>query len=169
MKKNKEHICRMLSLDTSTKATGWAYWENGILKSFHEINLNHVKDKENRLDEMCKELLNVCTKLQPHIIVIEMTVVPNNAQTQRQLTEIVGVVRGYAYLYNAEFVRLRPTQWRRLVKDEGEIIPIKRNELKGWSLAKVSKLYRIDPTDITDNVSDAILVGKARINMFPKD
>lgn len=39
-------IYRMISLDTSTTKSGWAYWENGILIEHGVIDLSKIKDKD---------------------------------------------------------------------------------------------------------------------------
>lgn len=154
--------CRMVSLDTSSTATGYAYWENAVLKESGELKADS-KDKEDRLDEMCLKIMDILRKYKPHIVVIEMTVVETNANTQRILSEIVGVVRGYALMHDCDFVRYRPSSWRYLVKDENETLSKKREDLKKWSVAKVSKLYGINGSD---NETDAILIGLAHINYF---
>lgn len=152
---------RMLSLDTSSTISGWAYWENAkLIKS--GVIAPKSKDKEERLDSMCLSLLDTLNTYKPQTVVIEMTVVERNAQTQRLLSEIVGVVRGWAILNNSEFVSFRPNDWRKLVCRD-EKIPKKREECKTWSIEKVLQSYKIKADD---NESDAILIGEARINQF---
>ena len=156
-------VCKMVSLDTSTTATGVALFESALLSDYKEIVTPDGVKKEDALNFMSIKILNYLEEIRPDIVVIEMTVVPTNAGTQRTLSELVGVVRAYCILNNAEFVRLRPTEWRKLVKDEDEIIPSGRENKKKWSKEKVRKKYNID---VSDNVSDAILIGEARINQF---
>lgn len=154
---------KMVSLDTSTTKTGWAYWENGTLKESGIIDYSKEKDSEIRVEDMCFSILEILKKFSPETIVIEMTVVTRNANVQRILSEIVGVVRGYALINYCEFIRLRPTEWRKLVKTQTEVTPKKREELKNWSINKVLALYK---KKVSDDEADAILLGQARINQF---
>lgn len=90
-------------------------------------------------------------------------VVPRNPQTQRMLTLILGAVYGQCLQAGIRYCSLRPTQWRAAVKDEREKLPRKRGDLKSWSISKVNNLFKI--SEIDDNVSDAILIGQAYINI----
>ena len=161
---------KMMSFDTASQASGWAYWENAQLTEHGVIDLKKMKDKEERLTLMCERLLQILNEKKPTIVIIEMTVVENNAGTQRLLSEIVGVVRGWAMLNQlkgtpTEFVRLRPTEWRKLVRDEDEKVPkSKKDGLKEWDIQKANHLFRLQLED--DNEADAILVGFARIKQF---
>lgn len=159
-------MVRMVSLDTASNITGWAYWGSGKLKKHGTIDLSQMKRSPEKLDLMCKEIIKVLKKFNPDIIVIEMTVVPNNAGTQRMLSEIVGVVRGYSLSCDKDitFIRLRPTEWRKLVK--GNINPpkSKKDGLKEWDIKRCEELYLFKPID--DNEADAVLIGSAYINMF---
>ena len=156
---------RMVSLDTASQNTGWAYYEAGKLKDSGVISSSG--DMEIRLNDMCYKIINLLNKLKPGTIVIELTVVDRGTGTQRVLSEIVGAVRGWAACHkyddgiNVEFIQYRPSTWRRLVCDEGEKAPTKRNDCKKWSVAKIKKVYNIN---VTDDRADAILIGQARIN-----
>lgn len=94
-------------------------------------------------------------------IVIETPVVIRNPQVQRMLTMIFGSVYTICILNNIEFQEIRPTEWRFLV-DSGKK-PRKREELKEWSKQKVKELFN---KDVTDDESDAILIGQAFLNML---
>lgn len=162
-------ICKMISLDTSTTASGWAYWENGALIEYGELlhNAKKEKDIELRLNAMSRDLIALLEKYQPDIIVIELTAAPRGAQTQRSLTELIGVVRGWAAFHDADFVRVRPSHWRKLAKQYCErefhcetILPKERSQLKCWSMDMVDEICGIQ---VDDNISDAILIGIARI------
>ena len=162
-------ICKMISLDTSTTASGWAYWENATLTEYGELlhNAKKEKDIELRLNAMSRDLIELLEKYQPDIIVIELTAAPKGAQTQRSLTELIGVVRGWAAFHDTDFVRVRPSHWRKLAKQycerefHGEItLPTERSQLKCWSMDVVKKQYGIQ---VDDNISDAILIGISRI------
>lgn len=86
--------CKMISLDTSSKVCGYAYYENGTLISHGVLNHEKEKDTEIRLEDMCLDVTRLLSEYKPVIVIVEMTVVPRNTATQRILSEILGVVRG---------------------------------------------------------------------------
>lgn len=156
---------KLLSLDTSSSSTGWAYFENGKYVKSGLINLKSMKDSSTRMTEMTKEIYNLIDHYSPTAVVTEMTVVLRNPAVQRMLTMILGAVFGKCVIHNIEYQTLRPTEWRKLIDTNKK--PRKRDELKEWSKSKVKELFYID--DITDDVSDAILIGQAYVNMFGGD
>lgn len=153
--------CKMISLDTSSSKTGYAIFINGNIEKSGVYDLS--KMKENRFKTMCISLANFIKGQKPEIVVVETTAVTRNAQVQRMLTEIIGVCRGAAYVIGAEFVELRPTEWRKAVCDTDEKPPKIKEELKKWSSNKVKELFNIESK--TDDQADAILIGQALINI----
>lgn len=110
---------------------------------------------------MCSAIFSFLDKESPQTIVVEMTVVPKNAGTQRMLTMILGAVYGWCLVHNVYFEMLRPTEWRALISKEKK--GRKRDELKAWSVRKVKELFGID---VTDDESDAILIGLAYVKKY---
>lgn len=113
---------------------------------------------------MVYEITALIEREAPDIVVIEETVVTRNPQTQRMLSMILGAVFGCCVINNFNYCSIRPTQWRKLVRRDDEKLPRKRDELKLWSINKVAELYDIQ--EIGDDISDAILIGQAFINMI---
>lgn len=97
----------------------------------------------------------------PTTIAIETPVVVRNPQVQRMLTMVFGSVYTICILNDIEFQELRPTEWRSLVDHDKK--PRKREELKEWSKQKVKDLFN---KDVTDDESDAILIGQAFLNLL---
>ena len=153
---------KLLSLDTSTRNTGYSVYKNGTLSSYGSIS---VKGNE-PLDKMLGKTASLLDKCRPDIVVIENTVVLRNARVQRDLTQILGGVRFWCIQNGACFYTLNPTEWRRLVKDTDETLPRTRQELKDWSVSKASKYSHKELT--SNDVSDAILIGQAYINLTTK-
>lgn len=154
---------KMISLDTSSSATGYAIWINGILKDSGVINCEKEKNENNEehIKRMFLTLYNFLKKEKPKTVVIERTNVPRNAYIQRLLSKILGIVELYCYQTNGEYVEYSPRSWRKWAKDKDENLPKGRNNLKKWSMKKVLNKYQIK---CDDNESDAILIGLARIN-----
>lgn len=150
---------KILSLDTSTKTTGYAVYDGSTIVHYSSIDKSPIKDTNDRLRAMIGQIFALITRYCPEVVVVEETVVPRNPQTQRMLTMILGAIFGECNRKSIHYCALRPTQWRSAVKNDDEKLPKKREELKEWSVEKVRELYGI--TDIDDNVSDAILIGLA--------
>ena len=153
---------KLLALDTSTSSTGWAYFENGKYVVSDVISIKNQKDTDLRMEQMISEIYRLIECYSPTVVVTEMTVVVRNPAVQRMLTMILGAVYGNCVVNDIDYYSLRPTEWRKLI-DPGKK-PKKRDELKEWSKQKVFELYGID--NVTDDVSDAILIGQAYVNMI---
>lgn len=149
---------KLLSLDTSTASTGWALYING---KYIESGCIKIEKVQNKLSAMVSRLFFLIETKHPDAIIVEEMVVVRNPQVARNLTMILGALYGKCIEENIEWQTLRPTEWRKLV-DPGKK-PITRKELKEWSKQKAKELFGIDAND---DVSDAILIGQAYINLF---
>lgn len=156
--------CKLISFDTSTNSTGYAVYLSGKFDRYNLLNFSHIKNSEERIKEMILKIYEVINSENPQIIVAEMTVVARNAQAQRNLTMILGAIQGKCLEKDIFFYQFRPSEWRSLIKDYKEKLPRKREELKEWSKKKVSNIYEIN--DVSDDISDAILIGQAYVNKF---
>jgi len=154
---------KLMSFDTSSTNSGWAYFENGNLIESGAIDCQKEKDTVIRIEDMCIALKHILCEKKPDIVVIETPPYIRDPRTLIMLAEIVGVVKGWA-IDKAEYIEYMPQQWRSFVKSEGERVPTKRNDCKVWDLSKVELLY--GKTSISDDEADAILIGRARINQM---
>lgn len=157
-------VCRLLSLDTSTKSTGVAVFENGMLVNSYTLDGALSANHEDRLRVMIQNILWCIDAEYPNIIVVEQSIMTRNADTFRQLSMIVGAVIASALEYSSDYYMYTPSAWRALISDEKK--PRKREELKTWSKNKVKELYGKECK--TDDEADAILIGRAYINMCDK-
>ena len=101
----------------------------------------------------------------PDIVVTELTVVSRNVQAQRNLTMILGAVRGYCISKKIFYYSFRPSEWRSLISNEKK--PRKRAELKEWSKNQVKDLFNVELN--SDDITDAILIGQAYCNAFSQE
>lgn len=157
-------VCRLLSLDTSTKSTGVAVFENGMLVNSYTLDGALSANHEDRLRVMIQNILWCIDAEYPNIIVVEQSIMTRNTDTFRQLSMIVGAVIASALEYSSDYYMYTPSAWRALISDEKK--PRKREELKTWSKNKVKELYGKECK--TDDEADAILIGRAYINMCDK-
>lgn len=154
----------MLSFDTSTKHTGYAKYVNGELKDYGLLDFADIPSAR-RTEEMVRAIYKLINKERPSIVVVELTVVERNAQTQRMLTTVIGAIYGKCLERNIFYHAFRPSEWRSLISSEQK--PRKRKELKEWGWNWVKENMNIECK--SDDVSDAIMIGKAYINLFTED
>lgn len=153
---------KLLCLDSSSNKTGVAYYLNGTYKEHCLLDCSKQKNMDIRFEDMSKELWKILNKYKPDIVYIEETVVLRNAQTQRFLTRLQGVVYAWCMNNNCEFNTIRPTSWRATIgMKQGR--NIKREQLKEQSVKYVLEKYGLD---VGDDESDAICIGDAVIKMF---
>lgn len=153
----------MIAIDSSTKKTALASYDNGIYKTVDLIDYSKNKNMDDRFPMMAKSIFEYLEKNKPVIIYMEETVVERNASTQRFLTRLQGVIYAYCMNNNCEFNTIRPTEWRKLVGiEQGKKT---RNELKEEAIALVLKEFGIE---VSEDEAEAILIGKAVLNKFEK-
>ena len=157
-------ICKMISLDTSSTISGYAYWENGHMVKSGVLDHSKQKDAVTRVENMSIDLISQLKTLNPDIVVVERPPYCNSPDTLIMLSEIVGCVKGWAISNDADYVEYAVSKWRKLVAGPNETIPTKRKEAKPWDIQKVKDIFNI--TAIDDNEADAILIGLARIAQF---
>lgn len=159
-------MVRMVSIDSSTRCTGMALFEDGKLKAHGVIDLSSQKEIEKRSDDMGLKIMKNLNALSPSIVYIERPRGRGNPQTLRKLTTIVGMVRGYCIYRGIYFEEISPTEWR---KDLGfkQGRNVKRDEEKRQSIEYVKDKYHINPK--TDDESDAICIGDAMCKRYKEN
>ena len=155
--------CKLISMDTSSNSTGVAIFIDGVLSHHFLIDLKKIKNTEDRMKEMVKQIYEIIEKEKPDIITTEMTVVTRNAQAQRNLTMILGAIYGKCIEDNIWYYSARPTEWRSLIDTDKKPKGRKRENYKEWSIDIVKEKYEINAND---DVCDAILIGRAYVNKF---
>ena len=160
-----ENSCVLIGLDTSISSTGVSIYLNGELASYFSLNQTNKKlTSDEKFNEMSNLIFDVLCSYRPDIVVCELTSMTRNAVTQRNLTLLLGVVKGWCIFNDVSCHFFRASEWRSLVKDKDEKLPRKRVELKEWSKNKTRLLYEIEVEN--DDISDAILIGRAYSNMI---
>lgn len=158
-------VCKMMAFDTSTTSSGWALYTNAKLTDYSTIVHKEKNTSiEERMNMMIVDILSLLDNVKPLIVVIERPPFKADPKTLTFLSEIVGAVRAWAILNSADYVEYTPSQWRSLVKEKGESLPVGRENLKKWDIEKAHELFHL--VDIADDPADAVLLGLARINEF---
>ena len=156
--------CKLISMDTSSNSTGVAIFVDGVLSRHFLIELKSIKNTDERISEMIKQIYKVIDDENPDIIVTELTVVTRNAQAQRNLTMILGAIYGKCLEKNIWYHSYRPTEWRSLIDTDKKPNGRKRDDYKEWSMELVRDFYKLER--VSDDISDAILIGRAYVNKF---
>lgn len=152
---------RILSLDGSTKATGWAIFDNNKLKEYGVITASS-KDVIDRINKIIIELEEILSKAEIDLIVIE-EVRPDLGKLSQTHRVLMWLQAAINFLIHERFSKVKieyigASSWRKICG-----IPqgagIKREVLKARDIEFVNKTFNIDTK--SDDVADAIAIGYA--------
>lgn len=154
----------ILSLDMSTKSSGWAMFENKDLKDYGCIT-SASTDLIKRIHVMTDNLKEILNNNKIDKIIVEEVrpdVGASNIQTHRALMWLQAAL---AFLVHDEFKTIEieyiyPSSWRAkcgIKNGRG----IKRETLKEADIRFVKENYGID---VNDDIADAIAIGHSQIN-----
>ena len=154
--------CKMVSIDASTKKTAIALFVNGKLENIKLFDFSKIKDMDDRIDQMATEVYQYLMSIAPWVLYTEQTAVVRNANTQRALTRIQGVIYAFCLFNNCEFNTICPTEWRkRMGIAQGK--KVKRQDLKEQAIQKVKEIHNMD---VSDDEAEAILIGEAALTKY---
>lgn len=155
---------KICSLDSSTKKTGIAFFEDCLYKEHILIDHSKEKDVEKRINLMGKDILSYLKNKKPDIIICEHPQGRgSNVSMVGKLCEVIGIARAYSISKGLFFYEYMPSSWRKLLGwNQGKK---KREELKKMSIDYIKNKYGIDATD---DEADCICIGLAYIENFDK-
>ena len=154
----------ILSLDTSSTSTGWAFFVDNIYNQSGVIDLTTKENKklpsDDRIEKMCLNIFNLIKRYDPDTVVIEKLTVSRNMVTVRVLAKIIGTVYAYALQNKIRYVELEASQWRASLhmQKRGR----KRDEYKKLSIQYAKSVAN---KDVTDDEADAICIGQGFLRM----
>lgn len=135
---------------------------NGKYKAHYLLDCSKDKNMDTRFEEMSHKLWSILNIYKPNIVYVEETVVLRNAQTQRFLTRLQGVIYAWCMNHGCEFNTIRPTSWRKQLSfAQGK--NVKREQLKEQSIQYVFAHYGLN---VGDDEAEAICIADAVIQMF---
>lgn len=143
----------VLSLDVSTTNTGFALYENGVLRTYGTLS-HKSKDWVERVRFMAKTASTLYNIGNITHVVVEDTYVSKNVNTVKKLCLAQGIIIGA--LPNAKLIQIYPTQWKShfgLTKKK-----TKREEQKDTTMTIAEALTLQSITN--DDEADAVLMGK---------
>ena len=154
------NLTTLLSLDTSSTRTGWAFFIGAKYNCSGVIDFTSKDAKklssDNRIKEMCLSIYELIKKYHPDTIVIEKLTVSRNMVTVRVLSKIIGTVYSYAIQNNIKYFEIEASQWRAALNMQKR--GRKRDEYKKLS---VQYAQRVAEKKITDDEADAICIGES--------
>lgn len=151
-----ENKSKILSLDTASVHTGWAFYIDGKYNKSGVINLSKIKDVNIRIKEMIKNVELLISTYEPDCVVVEDIVVERNWHTFKVLATIIGGVYGLCIAKGISYSCLSPSVWRNIIDPNQK--PRKKDEIKIWDIEKAKQIVN---KDFSDDEADAILVGRA--------
>ena len=152
---------KVLSMDQSTRVSGYCLFQNGKYVESGVVDMSKSKlDTPERSFEMAKALWEVIDKYKPDHLVIEDTQQQNNVKTVIILSRLQGMIIGYAEAHNTKVHILLPSAWRKALNYvQGP--KVKRAELKQQSADYVEKQYGfIKSEDENEAIAECIAAHK---------
>lgn len=154
---------KVLSLDQSTRVSGWSMFQDGKYVCSGIIDMNKSKlETDKRSFEMAKEIWKIINKYKPQFIILEGVQQQSNPSTMIILARLAGMIIGYAEAHNVHTYILLPSQWRKVL-GYSQGAKVKRQELKQQSLDYVKKNLGLD---FSEDEAEAIAEGIAAHKIF---
>lgn len=160
-------MATILSLDISTKSTGYAIFQENKLIAYGVIA--PTGNTITRIEKIADEINLLMLEYHPDIIYAEEpepAFVKNNIDVYRKLTFAHGAIAIVLNHYSKEMQLCSASHWRKQVgikTGRG----ITRTQLKPVDVAKANELFNLNTKN--DDLADAVLIGQAYINEFYKD
>lgn len=162
----------ILSIDASTKSTGWSVFSDKALTDYGCIT-SASTDLIKRIHKMVDELQLIIKKYNVKKIILEEVrpesgdIGSQNIKTHRALMWLQGALAIMAHdeCGDPEFIYMYPSEWRKncgIKTGSG----IKRETLKQKDIEFVKNKFNIV---VNDDIADAIGIGYAYLNPFKKE
>lgn len=152
---------RVVSLDQSTRCSGYAVFEDGKYVESGVIDMSKSElETDKRSFAMAKEIWKIIKKYDPSHLVMEDTQQQNNVKTVITLSRLQGMIIGYAEAHKIKVHILLPSQWRKSL-DYAQGPKVKRAELKQQSLDYVKNNLGLDlPEDECEAIAEGFAAHK---------
>lgn len=147
---------KILALDQASKVSGWAIFDDGILKTYGKIDLSKETDLGNRLHNLrqqVKELIEIhdIDKVYLEDIYMDNQRV-NNVVTFKALAEVFGVLYELCVDLNKPVDAVLAGSWKATHGIKGKTRPEQKRNAQQW----VMDTFNIKPTQ---DECDAICIG----------
>ncbi len=159
---------RVVSLDQSTRVTGWSSFIDGKYVQSGVIDLHKINDTDERSKQMGIEICKTIEENAPDVVIIEEVQQQSNVSTVIKLARIQGVVIGFCAAHNIELHILTPSKWRAALNyKQGP--KVKREELKQQSRDFVKNVLGLQIKSEDETEATAINEAAHRIYGWADD
>lgn len=156
---------KLLSLDQSTKITGWAVFENEVLTKYGEIDLSKNTDPSGRFQDMCNAVQDLIHKEKPDFVVFEEVAMQVNAYALITLARLQGFILAVCFNRQIEHYIYSPGAWRKAIgfkQGKGHA----RKDLKKQAIAYCKEHHGVD---LDEDRADAVCIGDAFTKTYLKE
>lgn len=157
---------KILSLDLSTKSSGYALGDNGVLKA-HGCITASSRDVVKRIIKMRDQLSKIIKDNKIDKIVMQQVRPQYNSHTNKVLMWLQAIIVVAAYEINSkiEYQFIGASTWRAALKiKQGR--GVKREQLKPQDIQYVQNKYHIK---VNDDEADAICIFDAYYEKFDNE
>lgn len=156
-------MIKIVSLDTSTRSTGWAIFNNEHYYKSGLINLTKsTLPAPDRIELMGRNILDLLVKEKPDVIICEQVSVSRNMKTVRELCRVLDICYSYTLFNKCRFIEMTPAEWRGAIgmqRRAGD-----RYTYKQMAVSFANDVFGVDKPK--DDEADAICIGAAYINEY---
>jgi Holliday junction resolvasome RuvABC endonuclease subunit len=152
-----------MSLDQSTRVTGYCVFENGEYVCSGVIDKSKSKlETDERSFDMAKDIWKVIAKYKPDELILENVQQQSSVSTVITLARLQGMIIGYAEAHKVKTHILLPSQWRKALSyKQGS--KVKRAELKQQSIDYVKEHLGVK---MPEDQAEAVCAGFAAHKIY---
>lgn len=156
---------KILSMDQSTRITGWALFEDSHYVKSGVIDLHKIKDTDGRSKQMAVEICKLIENAKPDCVIIEEVQQQSNTSTVIKLARIQGVAIGFCAAHNIDLHILTPSRWRAILGyQQGP--KVKREVLKQQSLDFAKNNFKLE---LIEDEAEAVCINEAAHRIYGFD
>lgn len=142
-------MAKILSLDQSTKLTGWCLMKNNKYDSSGVLPVDDKEETIERMQLMYKEIVQLIKRVKPDMVLFEDTQFQRNYASFRTLSQLQGIIMAYLFELDLPFYIVPSTAWKSCCHIKGK----KREEQKMNTQKYIKETYGLD---VSEDEADAI-------------
>ena len=148
---------RILAFDQSTNMSGYAVLEDGAPATNGVLDFSGNKNTAARIRDMFLSLVALVDLWEPDLLAVEAVQNSGGEKTMLMLSQLQGMLIGYAYEHDIPVVSPMPVEWRKqLGFRQGP--KVRREELKEQSIAFIHEYFDMD---LPEDAAEAMCIAFA--------
>lgn len=146
---------KILAFDQATQKTGYALFEDKIMKEYGLINLSKERNYDLRSAKMLIGMYQMISEYKPDLVILENVAMQKSAGSLIKVSCILGGALGYCYEHGYSVEVIAPSSWRKALGfTQGKTV---RGNLKDQAQKMVEETF--DGLRVTEDEADAICIG----------